>query len=91
MFQNLLKLMVPLSKYNVLKIKVIFLYFKQEYVIGLSVCICMGASFGTYIANMLVNLKWMAKVKRRIWRLPYKANNEIIHNLSYNISLIQEC
>ena len=32
MFQNLLKLMVPLSKYNVLKIKVIFLYFKQEYV-----------------------------------------------------------
>ena len=32
MFQNLLKLMVPLSKYNVLKIKVIFWYFKQEYV-----------------------------------------------------------
>ena len=32
MFQNILKLMVPLSKYNVLKIKVIFLYFKQEYV-----------------------------------------------------------
>ena len=32
MFQNLLKLMVPLSKYNVLKIKVIFCYFKQEYV-----------------------------------------------------------
>ena len=33
MFQNLLKLIVPLSKYNVLKIKVIFWYFKQEYVI----------------------------------------------------------
>ena len=32
MFQNLLKLIVPLSKYNVLKIKVIFWYFKQEYV-----------------------------------------------------------
>ena len=32
MFQNLLKLMVPLSKYNVLKINVIYWYFKQEYV-----------------------------------------------------------
>ena len=32
MFRNLLKLMVPLSKYNVLKIKVIYWYFKQEYV-----------------------------------------------------------
>ena len=32
MFQNLLTLIVPLSKYNVLKIKVIFWYFKQEYV-----------------------------------------------------------
>ena len=32
MFQNLLKLLVPLSKYNILKIKVIFLYFKRKYV-----------------------------------------------------------
>ena len=27
------------------------------------------------------------KIKRRIWGLPYKAHNEIIHNLSYNIDL----
>ena len=27
------------------------------------------------------------KIKRRIWGLPYKANNAIIHNLSYNINL----
>ena len=27
------------------------------------------------------------KIKRRIWRLPYKAHNAIIHNLSYNIDL----
>ena len=33
MFQNLLKLLVPLSKYNILKIKVIFWYFKRKYVI----------------------------------------------------------
>ena len=32
MFQNLLKLLVPLSKYNILKIKVIFWYFKRKYV-----------------------------------------------------------
>ena len=32
MFQNILKLMVPLSKYNISKIKVILWYFKQEYV-----------------------------------------------------------
>ena len=32
MFQNLLELRLPLSKYNVLKIKVIFWYFKREYV-----------------------------------------------------------
>ena len=25
------------------------------------------------------------KIKRRIWGLPYKAHNAIIHNLSYNI------
>ena len=33
MFQNLLKLLVPLSKYNILKIKVIFWYFKRKYVL----------------------------------------------------------
>ena len=27
------------------------------------------------------------KIKRRIWGLPYKAHNAIIHNLSYNIDL----
>ena len=27
------------------------------------------------------------KIKRRIWGLPYKAYNAIIHNLSYNIDL----
>ena len=27
------------------------------------------------------------KIKRRIWELPYKAHNAIIHNLSYNIDL----
>ena len=27
------------------------------------------------------------KIKRRIWWLPYKAHNAIIHNLSYNIDL----
>ena len=32
MFQSLLKLLVPLSKYNILKIKVIFWYFKRKYV-----------------------------------------------------------
>ena len=32
MFQNLLKLLVSLSKYDILKIKVIFLYFKRKYV-----------------------------------------------------------
>ena len=32
MFQNLLKLPVPLSKYNILKIEVIFGYFKRKYV-----------------------------------------------------------
>ena len=32
MFQNLLKLLVLLSKYNIFKIKVIFWYFKQKYV-----------------------------------------------------------
>ena len=32
MFQNLLKLLVPLSNYTILKIKVIFWYFKRKYV-----------------------------------------------------------
>ena len=32
MFQNLVKVLVPLSKYNILKIKVIFWYFKRKYV-----------------------------------------------------------
>ena len=32
MFQTLLKLMVPLSKYNIFKIKVMFWYFKRKYV-----------------------------------------------------------
>ena len=25
------------------------------------------------------------KIKRRIWRLPYKTHNAIVHRLSYNI------
>ena len=45
MFQNLLQLMVPLSKYNVLKIKVIFLHFKQEYV----------NSINSFMDNMRLN------------------------------------
>ena len=27
------------------------------------------------------------KVKRRIWKLPYRAHNAIVHNLSYDIDL----
>ena len=28
------------------------------------------------------------KIKRRIWKLPYRTHNAIVHNLSYNIDFI---
>ena len=55
MLQNLLKLLVPLSKYNILKIKVIFWYFKRKYVFWYIHIYFMKASLRFLMDNQIGN------------------------------------
>ena len=55
MFQNLLKLLVPLSKYNILKIKVIFWYFKRKYVIYAGHSLISKLRLMAYTLDILAN------------------------------------
>ena len=52
----------------------------------LTVCICMAVRCEILNCNYSKDFKaaWR-KIKRRIWRLPYRAHTAIVHQLNYDI------